>query len=145
MPELADPPRSGVGGRRLAAGTGLALTLVLGSALPASAQPADPAAPGTRCQLTDPRLPEVSGLVEVGDRMLVHNDGGDSLDVYVLDRTCAVVTVRSASVDPYDPEDMALAVDGTVWLADTGDNTATRPTVALLALHATVVRVPVLS
>jgi hypothetical protein len=136
VPEQAGRPRSGAGGRRLAAGTGLALTLVLGSALPASAQVADPAAPATRCQLTDPRLPEVSGLVEVGDRMLVHNDGGDALDVYVLDRTCAVVTVHSAPVDPYDPEDLALAVDGTVWLADTGDNTGTRPTVALLALHA---------
>ena len=136
MPEQAGRPRSGAGGRRLAAGTGLALTLVLGAALPASAQTADPTGPVVRCQLTDPRLPEVSGLVEVGDRMLVHNDGGDSLDVYVLDRTCAVVTVHSAPVDPYDPEDMALAVDGTVWLADTGDNNGTRTTVALLALHA---------
>jgi hypothetical protein len=136
VPEQAGRPRSGAGGRRLAAGTGLALTLVLGNALPASAQPADPTAPVTRCQLTDPQLTEVSGLVEVGDRMLVHNDGGDSLDVYVLDRTCAVVTVHSAPVDPYDPEDLALAVDGTVWLADTGDNTGTRPTVALLTLHA---------
>jgi hypothetical protein len=128
-------------GRRRTAGAGLALTLVLGAALPASAQPAGaapagPAAPGTRCQLTDPRLPEVSGLVEVGDRMLVHNDGGESLDVYVLDRTCAVVGVQSAPVDPYDPEDLALGVDGTVWLADTGDNTGVRPTVALLTLHA---------
>ena len=136
MPEQAGRPRSGAGGRRLAAGTGLALTLLLGAALPASARAADPTGPVVRCQLTDPRLPEVSGLVEVGDRMLAHNDGGDSLDVYVLDRTCAVVTVHSAPVDPYDPEDMALAVDGTVWLADTGDNTGTRTTVALLALHA---------
>ena len=110
--------------------------LAVGSALPASAAPVDQPAPVTRCQLTDPWLPEVSGLVEAGDRMLVHNDGGDSLDVYVLDGTCAVVTVHSAAVDPYDPEDMALAVDGTVWLADTGDNTGTRTTVALLALHA---------
>jgi hypothetical protein len=136
VPELAGRPRSGARGRRLAAGTGLALTLAVGSVLPASAAPVDQPAPATRCQLTDPRLPEVSGLVEVGDRMLVHNDGGDSLDVYVLDGTCAVVTVHSAAVDPYDPEDMALAVDGTVWLADTGDNTGTRTTVALLALHA---------
>jgi hypothetical protein len=136
VPELAGRPRSGARGRRLAAGTGLALTLAVGSVLPASAAPVDQPAPATRCQLTDPRLPEVSGLVEVGDRMLVHNDGGDSLDVYVLDGTCAVVTVHSAAVDPYDPEDLALAVDGTVWLADTGDNTGTRTTVALLALHA---------
>jgi hypothetical protein len=134
--EQAGSPRSGLAGRRLAATTGLALILLVGAALPAEAQPAgDPAAPTTRCQLTDPRLPEVSGLVEVGDRMLVHNDGGDALDVYVLDRSCAVVTVHSAPVDPYDPEDLALAVDGTVWLADTGDNTGIRETVALLALH----------
>ena len=134
-------PPSRVAGRRRTAGTGLALTLVLGAALPASARPADAAPadgppPGTRCQITDPRLPEVSGLVELGDRMLVHNDGGESLEVYVLDRTCAVATVRSAPVDPYDPEDLALGIDGTVWLADTGDNTGVRPTVALLALHA---------
>ena len=136
----AGRPPSRVAGRGRAAGTGLALTLVLGAALPASARPADaapadPSAPVTRCQLTDPGLPEVSGLVEVGDRMVVHNDGGESLEVFVLDRTCAVVTVRSAPVDPYDPEDLALGVDGTVWLADTGDNTGVRPTAALLALH----------
>jgi hypothetical protein len=45
------------------------------------------------------------------------------------------VDVRSAPVDPYDPEDLALGADGTIWLSDTGDNLAQRPTVALLALH----------
>jgi hypothetical protein len=46
-----------------------------------------------------------------------------------------VIDAHTAAVDPYDPEDMAVAADGTVWLADTGDNTATRTTVALLALR----------
>jgi len=62
------------------------------------------------------------------------NDGGDRAEVYVLDGSCAVADVRSADVDPYDPEDMALAADGTVWLADTGDNEQDRQTVALIGL-----------
>ena len=94
-----------------------------------------PASTQTLCRFTDPRLPEVSGLVVTGDKLLAINDGGDRLTVYVLDRACQVVGVRTAPVDPYDPEDMALAADGTVWLSDTGDNLAQRATVALLALH----------
>jgi hypothetical protein len=99
------------------------------------ASPAPAAAPHTLCRLTDPRLPELSGLVVIGEKMLAMNDGGDRLTVYVLDSTCAVVDVKSAPVDPYDPEDLALGGDGTIWLSDTGDNLAQRPTVALLALH----------
>ena len=34
--------------------------------------------------------------------------------------------MHTAAVDPYDPEDLAVAADGTVWLADTGDNNAIR-------------------
>lgn len=63
------------------------------------------------------------------------NDGGDRMTVYLLDRTCRIVDVHTAAVDPYDPEDMAVAADGTVWLADTGDNHANRATVALLAMR----------
>jgi hypothetical protein len=111
------------------------VTLVLGTALPAYAEDAAQSGPSTQCQITDPRLPELSGLVVVGDRMLAINDGGDQLDVYVLDATCLVLTVRSAAVDPYDPEDLAVGADGTVWLSDTGDNQGTRDTVALLALR----------
>lgn len=133
MPEPAGPPPDRRRLRRLAAAAGLAL--IIGPILPAYAEPADRSAPAARCRLTDPRLAEVSGLVERGDRMLVHNDGGNSLQVFVLDRSCTVLDVRTAPVDPYDPEDMAVAADGTVWLADTGDNTGTRATVALLALH----------
>ncbi|SNS91482.1 hypothetical protein SAMN06893096_110112 [Geodermatophilus pulveris] len=123
--------------RRRGAGTGLALTLLLTATLPASAgaAAAAPAPPATRCQITDPRLPEVSGLAEVGDRLLVHNDGGAGLEVFALDRACTVLDVRTGAVDPYDPEDLAVGADGTVWLADTGDNTGVRATVALLALR----------
>jgi hypothetical protein len=118
---------------------GAAGALVFCAAGTAAAAPVQAAAetgqPSTICRVTDPRLPELSGLVVVGDKMVAMNDGGDVLTVYVLDMSCAVVDVRTAPVDPYDPEDMAVGPDGTVWLADIGDNRTDRPTVALLALH----------
>jgi hypothetical protein len=77
----------------------------------------------------------LSGLVVAGDKMFAMNDGGDRLTVYVLDSACQVVDVRTAAVDPYDPEDLAVGRDGTIWFSDTGDNLAQRATVALLALH----------
>jgi hypothetical protein len=105
---------------------------------PAAAEGTDAApygAPTTRCEISDPRLPELSGLVSAGDAMLAMNDGGDRAQVYVLDGGCAVVDVRAGDVDPYDPEDMALAADGTIWFADTGDNDQDRQTVALIGLR----------
>ncbi|MQA32596.1 hypothetical protein GCU49_03310 [Modestobacter roseus] len=103
--------------------------------LPVSVALAEEAAPGTRCTITDPRLPEISGLASAGETLLAMNDGGDRAEVYVLDAACAVAEVRSGEVDPYDPEDLALAADGTLWLADIGDNNAVRETVALIGLR----------
>src|SRR3954463_14600890 len=141
VPEQAGGRPSRVWPRLLCAGAAGAAVLssVLAAASPAAAAPVQAAAetgsPSTICQVTDARLPELSGLVVVGDRMVAINDGGDQLTVYVLDTSCAVVDVRTAAVDPYDPEDLAVGPDGTVWFADIGDNRADRPTVALLALH----------
>ncbi|MCW2740879.1 MAG: hypothetical protein JWR45_1301 [Blastococcus sp.] len=134
VPEQAGRPRSGVRGRLLATGGVLGAALVLGCPLPATAEEAA-SAPAAQCRITDARLPEISGLVAVGDRMLAMNDGGDALTVYLLDSACQVIDVHTAAVDPYDPEDLAVAADGTVWLADTGDNNAERAHVALLALR----------
>lgn len=141
VPELADPPTEVRRDRRRTVLVA-PLAAVLALLVPASTASAEEAiaaeAPaGTvLCQVSDPRLSELSGLVVVGQRMLAVNDGGDDLSVLVLDRQCGVVDVRSAPVDPYDPEDLALSADGTVWVADTGDNEARRDTVALHALRA---------
>ena len=114
----------------------LGLLLIALLAAPAAADDAAPyGAATTRCDISDPRLPEVSGLASAGDAMLAMNDGGDRVQVYVLDGSCAVVDVRSAELDPYDPEDLALAADGTIWVADTGDNAQARSTVALIGLR----------
>jgi hypothetical protein len=151
VPEPAGDPRSGRRRRLTAFGAPLLLAavpllagaLLLSSAAPAAASgeaspPASAAAPGgaTRlCSLADPRLPELSGLVAAGDKLLAMNDGGDRLQLYVLDTGCRVTDVRSAAIDPYDPEDLALAADGSIWFADIGDNKASRTTVALLAMR----------
>lgn len=115
------------------------MVVLLGSVAPvaggAGLAAAQEPAPSVRCQVTDPALAEISGLVDLGEQMLVMNDGGDRLSVSVLDAGCQVVETRTAEVDPYDPEDLALGADGTLWLADAGDNTAIRSTVALLALR----------
>src|SRR3954453_5127188 len=99
------------------------LTVLLPALPHAPAAAADTVAPygtpSTRCDITDPRLPELSGLATAGDSMLAMNAGGDQVRVYVLDGSCAVTDVLTAALDPYDPEDTALGADGTVWLADT--------------------------
>jgi hypothetical protein len=138
VPEPAAPPRSAVARSRRAPALLLALGLLtldlaVLPAAPAAAE--EPAAPSVRCQVTDPRLAELSGLVDVGDRMLAMVDGGDEIAVYVLDAACQVLDVTTAALDPYDPEDLGVGADGTVWFADTGDNNATRATVALIALR----------
>ena len=137
----AGRPRSGVRGLLLASGGVLGVAVVLGSAVPAAAEAGGtPAAPATaplvtRCSVSDPRLAELSGLVDVGDRTLAISDGGDQVAVYALDAACRIADVYSVPVDPYDPEDMAVGADGTVWVADIGDNTSVRTTVALHALR----------
>ena len=156
MPEPAGDPSSGRRRRLTAVGAPLliaavpllAAAVLVGSAFPASATgqaaapPATPTASSSApaaatglCRLADPRLPELSGLVSAGDRLLAMNDGGSRLELYVLDTGCRVVDVRTAAIDPYDPEDLALGGDGSIWFADIGDNRASRATVALLAMR----------
>ncbi|MFI5609878.1 hypothetical protein [Amycolatopsis sp. NPDC051903] len=108
-----------------------AVLLVMGAA-PAAAAP--PPAPETLCKVTDSRLGELSGLASDGEHWYAINDGGTKVQVFVLNHSCAVQKVLSASTDPYDVEDVARAADGTLWLSDTGDNSHKRSTVALMEL-----------
>ncbi|GAA2340423.1 hypothetical protein GCM10009854_16070 [Saccharopolyspora halophila] len=86
------------------------------------------------CAPEDSRLSELSGLVSDGARWYAVGDGGSSVRVFELDpATCEVRSVRTAPQNPYDVEDLALR-DGTLWLADTGDNRAKREDVALHVL-----------
>ncbi|GAA2800159.1 hypothetical protein [Saccharopolyspora taberi] len=117
--------------RLLRRSSAVTAALLLATAGFAAAQPA----PAERCRIGDDRLDELSGLSSDGESWFAVNDGGSELEVYVLDPAdCSVRDVRTADVDPYDVEDLAIAQDGTAWLADIGDNGHERDDVVLHAL-----------
>src|SRR3954470_1648119 len=122
VPEQAVLPRSGARGRLLAAGGVLGAVAFVGWVVvtwvvpvaaeetPAAGAVAQPGAGvATRCQITDPRLPELSGLVVTDDRMLAINDGGDEVAIFVLDLACQVLDVHTVPVDPFDPRTLPWA------------------------------------
>ncbi|MEJ2890469.1 hypothetical protein [Actinomycetospora aeridis] len=94
------------------------------------------AGPQERCTLDDPRLAETSGLVVAADGLggayEVVNDSGNPSTVYRLDDTCAVDGEIEVPRQGRDVEDLARGPDGTLWLADVGDNDRQRSTVAIL-------------
>ncbi|EQD82797.1 hypothetical protein A8924_2160 [Saccharopolyspora erythraea NRRL 2338] len=113
----------------------VALLLAMPSGAVASAQAQPVPEPRERCRVGDSDLDELSGLASDGRSWYAVNDGGSSLEVYVLDPAdCSVRDVRTGSANPYDVEDLALGADGTLWLADTGDNDRDRDSIALHAL-----------
>ncbi|MEU8050785.1 hypothetical protein [Micromonospora haikouensis] len=128
--------------RRWSAAAATAATVVALALAPgvAAAGPVTaPAPPAGRpvCDIRDDRLTEISGLVATDDGFVVVNDGADEESrrrIFFLDDRCRVVrTVRYPS-RPRDTEDLAVGADGTIWVADTGDNDRARRTVALWRL-----------
>jgi hypothetical protein len=92
-------------------------------------------APQVQCAVDDPRLDELSGMVVRGGELWAVGDGGRRVQVHRLDPgSCAVTETRTADIDPYDVEDLALGPDGALWVADVGDNERDRATVAVVVL-----------
>lgn len=90
-----------------------------------------------QCEISDPRLPGISGMVEAAGGLWVVNDEGPLL--YRLDGACAVTTevdleplLTERGVTLRDVEDLVMAPDGTLWLSDTGGNREPRRTVQLV-------------
>ncbi|MGC4767455.1 hypothetical protein ACLQ25_00520 [Micromonospora sp. DT44] len=118
-------------------------TLVAGTASLAVAVPAAPAAAGAAtagdpvCEIRDERLNEISGMVNTDDGYVVINDGADDearRRIFFLDKRCAVARAVSYPTQPRDTEDLAVGRDGTLWVADIGDNDRNRETIALWRL-----------
>ena len=110
-----------------------ALTLTVASVGAPAAVPA----PEVRCTVEDPRLAVLSGLVVRGGDAWAMSDGGRRVDLLRLDLDdCSVTGTRTADIDPYDAEDLALGPDGAFWVADTGDNDRDRTTVAVVVVPA---------
>jgi hypothetical protein len=92
-------------------------------------------APEPLCTVDDPRLDELSGMVVHDGDLWAMSDGGRRVQVHRVDRSnCSVIDSRTADVDPYDVEDLAVGPDGAFWVADLGDNDRRRDTVAVVVL-----------
>ncbi|MEH1164247.1 hypothetical protein V6V47_02530 [Micromonospora sp. CPCC 205539] len=125
-------------GRGVRAGS--VVTALLGGVVtlaPGAALAGAPGAGAPVCQVRDERLTEISGMVATDDGYVLVNDGADDESrrrIFFLDRRCAVVRTVAYPSRPRDTEDLAVAPDGTIWVADTGDNDRTRETVAVWRL-----------
>ncbi|GAA0745613.1 hypothetical protein Drose_20105 [Dactylosporangium roseum] len=96
------------------------------------------------CTISDPQVTEVSGLVATDDGYVVVNDSNierSRVKIMFLDGRCKLTRSVSYPSNALDPEDLAVAGDGTLWVADIGDNTTAtggsgtrRSTVALWSL-----------
>ncbi|MBM2614340.1 hypothetical protein JIG36_02060 [Actinoplanes sp. LDG1-06] len=87
--------------------------------------------------MRDERLDELSGMVAVGSGFVVVNDGSDFADrrkIFYLNSGCRVTRTVSYPSRPRDTEDLARGSDGTLWVADIGDNGGSRSTIALWKL-----------
>lgn len=84
----------------------------------------------TYCRPTDPGLDELSGLTSIDGVLYAIGDSGADDRVAVFGADCAVQRWIDVPVDPYDVEDLT-SYDGSLWLADIGDNQMSRDTVAL--------------
>jgi hypothetical protein len=91
--------------------------------------------PTTLCTLADPILAQLSGLAVdgQGNRWAI-SGSGSSVRVYLLGTNCSVRTVLAAAIKPNDLQDLAFARNGTLWLADIGDESHSRSTVAMIIL-----------
>ncbi|MET7710712.1 hypothetical protein [Micromonospora sp. NPDC005413] len=120
---------------------------------PGSSEPPAVTPGQKRCTITDERLRELSGLVATKTGFIVINDGTEVAArkrVFFLDSKCKISKepVRYSGQGPFDTEDLALSKDGgTLWIADTGDNTTSkerRTRVALWSMPVTGAREPTL-
>ena len=97
-------------------------------------------APTDVCTIDDPRAIELSGLVATTTGYVVINDSQfdpNDMRVFFLNRQCEVTRSVRYPTPARDPEDLAVANDGAVWVADTGDNVTNetrRSTIALWRL-----------
>ncbi|MDG6104577.1 hypothetical protein Daura_08375 [Dactylosporangium aurantiacum] len=126
-------------------------SLFLGLAAPAAAAPSPSAgAPQSAaagagqpvCTPDSQKINEISGLVATATGYVAVNDSapaGGKARIFTLDTACKVVGTP-INYDPTarDPEDLAVDKNGTLWIADIGDNmestggsSTPRPTVAV--------------
>ncbi len=92
------------------------------------------ASPATACVVTDHRIIGLSGLVVTRTGYIAISDSNTdkrAIRVWLLDRHCHVVRSIAYPTAAYDPEDAAVGRDGTIYVADIGDNASRRSSIGL--------------
>jgi hypothetical protein len=88
----------------------------------------------TACVVTDHRMIGLSGLIVTRTGYVVISDSNTdkrAIRVWILDPHCQLVRSISYPTPVYDPEDAALGRDGTIYVADIGDNGSRRTSIGL--------------
>jgi hypothetical protein len=111
-------------------------SIALVSITPAGPSTAAPAAASaaTACVVTDHRMIGLSGLVVIPSGYVAISDSNTdkhAIRVRFLDRHCRLVRSISYPTSAYDPEDAAVGRDGTIFVADIGDNASRRTSIGL--------------
>jgi hypothetical protein len=89
------------------------------------AAPAAAADPSDVCVINDPRAMELSGLVATPAGYVTINDSNldaNRIRIFYLDQNCKITKAVPYPTTARDPEDLAVGPDGTLWVADIGDN-----------------------
>jgi hypothetical protein len=124
--------------RRVVRAGALTTVVLLAGLIAVPAAPALAAAkPVTMCTVGNKRLDELSGLAVTRTGYVTVNDGSDDPQrrrIFYLTSHCGVSRSVGYPSRPRDTEDLALAPDGTLWVADIGDNDLNRETVGLWQL-----------
>src|SRR5215813_4390925 len=108
-------------------------------AMPLAAAPATAAAAATTvCTVTDDRLVGLSGLVVTGSGFISISDSNfdkSRIRIWYLDRHCKPQHSVRYPTAAFDPEDAATGRDGTLYVADIGDNDRSRRSIAVWTLR----------
>src|SRR5258706_5612751 len=86
------------------------------------------------CTITDTRINGATGLAVVSDGYLVIVNGENSagsIRIFHLNAKCEITSTDIRQLSPLDPSDLALGTGGVAVIADFGDTTAERTTIAL--------------
>src|SRR5262249_15593924 len=70
---------------------------------------------------------EASGIIATANGFVIVNDSNidpSRVKIFFLDANCKLVNSISYPKPARDPEDLALGKDGTIWIADIGDNSS---------------------
>jgi hypothetical protein len=108
---------------------------LLGVAAPAHA--AAPVRGRAVCTVTDHRVIGLSGLIVTATGFVAVSDSNfdkTKIRIWFLNRECQVTRSVSYPTSAYDPEDAALGRDGTIYVADIGDNDRERASIAVWRL-----------